>query len=150
MKICSVELKSNEAIICLLTLAEGLFALPDCRARRLTLTDVNSTEHLKKFQFDFAKLMTDYSVDKVVIRQRPTSGKFAGSSVGFKLEAAIQLIEGLDVETLSNTMIKDSLKHTPMPIPFNETGLKGFQEAAFTTAVAYLNRPKEETEAKPW
>jgi len=142
MKICSVELKSNEAIICLLSLADGLFALPDCRARRLTLNDVNSTEHLKKFQFDFAKLMTDYRVDKVVIRQRPTSGKFAGSAAGFKLEAAIQLIDGLEVETVSSALIKESLKHTPLPIPFSETGLKGFQEAAFTTAVAYMNRPQ--------
>lgn len=150
MKICSVELKSNEAIICLLTLAEGLFSLPDCRARRLTLTDVNSTEHLRKFQFDFAKLMSDYKIDQVVIRQRPTAGKFAGSSTGFKLEAAIQLIEGLDVVTVSSALIKESLKQTPLPIPFSDTGLKGFQEAAFTTAVAYLNRPKEEAEAKPW
>ncbi len=144
MKICSVELKSNEAILCLLSLSEGLFSLPDCRARRLTLTDVNSSEHLKKFQFDFAKLMNDYKVDRVVIRQRPTSGKFSGSAVGFKLEAAIQLIDGLDVETVSSTMIKESLKHTPLPIPFSDTGLKGFQEVAFTTAVAYMNRPKED------
>ncbi|MEH6626712.1 MAG: DUF3010 family protein [Motiliproteus sp.] len=140
MKLCSVELKSNEAIICLLTLSDGLFSLPDCRARRLTLMDVNSTEHLKKFQFDFAKLMTDYNVDKVVIRQRPTKGKFAGGAVGFKLEATIQLIDGLDVETISASEIKESLKETPLQIRFSDTGLKAFQEPAFTTAVAYLNR----------
>ncbi|MEH6471533.1 MAG: DUF3010 family protein [Halopseudomonas sp.] len=140
MKICSVDLKSNEAIICLLSLSEGLFSLPDCRVRRLTLTDVNSTEHLKKFQFDFAKLMADYKVDQVVIRQRPTKGKFAGSAVGFKLEATIQLIDGLEVETISSSAIKESLKATPLAITFDETGLKAFQEQAFTTAVAYLNR----------
>jgi Protein of unknown function (DUF3010) len=140
MKICSVELKSNEAIICLLSQPEGLFTLPDCRVRRITLMDVNSTEHLKKFQFDFAKLMADYHVDKVVIRQRPTKGKFAGGAVGFKLEAAIQLIDELDVETISLADIKKSLKETPLPIPFNDTGLKAFQETAFTTAMAYLNR----------
>mgnify|MGYP003865869669 CR=1 FL=1 len=140
MKVCSVELKSNEAIICLLSLSEGLFSLPDCRARRVTLMDVKSTEHLKKFQFDFAKLMADYKVDKVVIRERPTKGKFAGGAIGFKLEAAIQLIDGLDVETLSAAEIKESLKQTPLPIPFGNTGLKAFQESAFTTAVAYLNR----------
>ena len=138
MNVCGVELKGNEANICLLSLSEGLFDLPDCRVRRLTLLDVNSTEELKKFQFTFAKLMADYKVDKVVIRQRLPKGKFAGGALGFKMEAAIQLVEGIDVDIISSTAIKEVLKENPLPIPFRDTGLKGFQEAAFTTAFASL------------
>ena len=97
MKVCGVEIKSNEVIVSLLTLEDGLFQIPDCRVRRLTLSDINSTQHLRDFQFPFAKLMSDYKVEKVAIKQRPMKGKFAGGAVGFKLEAAIEVIADLNV-----------------------------------------------------
>ncbi|MFD2230578.1 DUF3010 family protein [Alkalimarinus sediminis] len=142
MRICGVELKGNEAIICLMSLSDGLVDLPDCRVRRLTLVDVNSREQLAEFKFAFTKLMEDYKVEKVVIRQRPTKGKFAGSANGFKMEAAIQLIDTVEVETLSATEIKELLNYNPIPIPFSSTGLKAFQESAFTTAFASISRKK--------
>ncbi|WP_417347770.1 DUF3010 family protein [Ferrimonas sp.] len=139
MRICAVELKSNEAIICILALEKGLFNVPDCRARKLTLTDIQGTKALHAFQSEFAKLLSDYQVDKVVIRERPTKGKFAGSSAGFKMEAAIQLIDGADAQVVTNTAIKESLKRTPLEVSTKDVGLKQFQEAAFTTGFAFLN-----------
>lgn len=140
MIVCGIELKSNEAVVCLLSMADGLFNLPDCRASRITLQSTASREHLRQFQATFVKLMEDYKVDKVVIRERMQRGKFAGGAIGFKLEAAIQLAESLDVELLSPSDIKQALKDNPMPIHFPETGLKSFQEPAFTTAYARLIR----------
>ncbi|KHD25597.1 hypothetical protein NM09_07765 [Vibrio caribbeanicus] len=140
MKICGVELKGNDAVICLLENTSGVVHLPDCRVAKLTIGDANSGEELKKFQFSFTKLMQDYQVDKVMIRQRQTKGKFAGGSVGFKLEAVIQLIEGLHVELVSTTAIKESLKRNPLAIAFKDTGLKQYQEQAFTTAYACAMR----------
>ena len=77
MKACGIEIKSNEAIVCLLTLTDGVFHLPDCRTRRLTLADT-SAKGLKNFQNTFAKLVEDYKIDAVIIRQRQSKGKFAG------------------------------------------------------------------------
>lgn len=134
MKVCGVEIKSNEVIVSLLTLEDGLFQIPDCRVRRLTLSDINSTQHLRDFQFAFTKLMSDYKVEKVAIKQRPMKGKFAGGAVGFKLEAAIELIGELNVELVSATKSKQVLKDNPMPVEFAATGLKAFQETSFTTA----------------
>ena len=57
---------------------------------------------------------------------------------GFKLEAAIELIDGLEVIVFSPTDIKESLRRNPLAVPFSETGLKQFQETAFTTAYAWL------------
>ncbi|GAA6131494.1 DUF3010 family protein [Halopseudomonas sabulinigri] len=138
MKVCGVEINSNDVNLCLLSLSDEIFELPDCRSRRLTLTDINSTRELRYFQQTFAKLMQDYKVEKVVIRQRPMKGKFAGGAVGFKLEAAIELISDLDVIIMSTTDIKETLKRNPVHIPFAETGLKGYQETAFNTAFAYF------------
>lgn len=138
MRVCGVELKGNDANICLLSMSEGLFDLPDCRVRRVTLENINSQASLISFQFAFEKLIEDYKIDKVVIRQRHMKGKFSGGAVGFKLEAAIQLIENLDVEILTPVDVKEKLKLNPVQISFIETGLKAFQEPAFTTAYATL------------
>ena len=137
MKVCGVDLEGNEAVVSLLSLVDGMFHLPDCRVRRLTLADT-SAKGLKSFQSTFAKLVADYKIDAVIIRQRQSKGKFAGSAIGFKLEAAIELIEGLNVVVMSPTDIKESLRRNPIAVSFSETGLKQFQETAFTSAYAWL------------
>lgn len=134
MRVCGVELTANDAVICLLELDKQQFNLPDCRVRKLTLPKEHSRGELQHFQATFAKLMRDYKIEKVAIKERAAKGKFAGGSIGFKLEATIQLIAELDVLVLSQKDIKQALSDNRLPIAFAETGLKGFQEAAFTTA----------------
>ncbi|PKF50743.1 DUF3010 family protein [Enterovibrio nigricans] len=140
MRVCAVDFKSNEANICLLDLNQGLFDVPDCRARKFTISDAASTDQIRNFQSQFVKLMEDYKVDKIVIRERPMKGKFAGSAIGFKLEAALQLIETIDCEILTASAMKESLKRTPVLVSMKDVGLKQFQEHAFQTACAYLNK----------
>ena len=145
MKVCGIEIKGSEAIVCLLSLEKEVFHLPDCRAAKLMYPKNATASDLKAFQFAFAKLMEDYKIENVAIRERPTKGKFAGGAVGFKLEAAIQLIDNLNVTLMPTSVIKESLKRNPVHIPFAETGLKVFQEVAFTTAFAYLMKDKYPT-----
>ena len=140
MKVCGVELKGNDAIVCLLSFEAGLFALPECRVSKITINDASDAHQLRHFQFTFNKLMSDYKVDKVAIKQRATKGKFAGGHVGFKLEAALQLSESLEVFLMSSNDHKQSLNRTELTIDFKDTGLKKFQEQAFTTAFAFLSR----------
>jgi len=135
MHILGVELTGNEANICLLSKSGNLFALPDCRSRRFSVADINSAEQLRDFQSTVKKLIEDYHIDKIAIKQRPAKGKFAGSAIGFKLEAALQLIgDNIGVQLITAAEIKDSLKDNPMPIQFADTGLKKFQQPAFITA----------------
>jgi len=134
MNICGVELSGNDAVICLLQLENQHFNLPDCRVRKLTLPKEHTREDLKYFQATFAKLMSDYGINKVAIKERALKGKFAGGAIGFKLEAAIQLMDNMDVVVLSQKDIKLGLSENQLPILFAETGLKVFQEAAFTAA----------------
>ena len=138
MKICGIELKGNDAVICLMLFEEGLYTLLECRVKKISISDATDQQQLQKFQFEFAKLMADYQVDRVVIKERMTRGKFAGGSVSFKLEASIQLIEKLHVTLLSSAKIKETLKNSDTSMNFNDTGLKQFQEQAFVTGFAYL------------
>lgn len=140
MRVCGVELSGNDAVICIMELEDSNFSLPECRAKKISIVNAKETDEIKGFQFAFNKLMTDYNVTHVVIKERLTRGKFAGGAVGFKLEAAIQLSPYLNVSMLSSAEIKVIQKTVHFADNFADTGLKKFQEQAFVTAFAYLNK----------
>ncbi len=118
--------------------ANGLYDIPNIRVPKISIKDAGDAEQVKGFQFAFAKLIEDYKIDAVVIKGRALKGKFAGGPVGFKLEAAIQLIDGLDVEIVSSSYVKGAWAKTQVNIDFRDTGLKKLQEQAFSTVFAYL------------
>lgn len=138
MIVCGVELSSNEAIICLLKFEDGIFHMPDCRTARIQCADPDKSEDLKHFQKTFAKLVEDYKVDQVVIRARLKKGKFAGGANGFKLEGVLQVTPNLNVSLMTSSEQKINLKNYGLPISFNETGLKKYQETAFMSAFGYI------------
>ena len=140
MRTCGVEITGSDVLLCILTKDNDVFDIRDVRQTRFTLGNGNDTEVMRKFQFDFKKLMEDYQIDSVAIKERQAKGKFAGSAKGFKMATAIQLIERLDVQVLSATEIKEQLKRNPVPIDFEDTGLKKFQENAFISAYVYIMR----------
>lgn len=140
MKICGVELKGNDAIVCIMSRENGLYDIPHLRVQKIAIADAGDAEQVRTFQFTFAKLMEDYKVDKVVIRGRALKGKFSGGPVGFKLEAAIQLIQDLSVEIISGTEIKKSLAKSQVDIDFRDTGLKQYQESAFEAVFSYFEQ----------
>lgn len=138
MRVCGVELKGNDANIVVMSKADGLYDLPHIRVPRISIKDGSDQEEVRKFQFTFKKLLEDYQIDKIVIKGRALKGKFAGGGIGFKLEAALQLIEGIDAEIISASTIKTTLAKTQIGIDFRDTGLKKFQETAFETVFCYL------------
>ena len=142
MRVCGVELSGNDANVCLLSLENELFQIPDCRARKISLPKNATSKDLRYFQTTFAKLIEDYKIDKIVIRERPMKGKFAGGAVGFKLEAALELIQTVDTIIMAPTAIKEAIKRNPVPVNFAETLLKGFQQVAFDAAYGYLMKDK--------
>lgn len=137
MRACGVEIKGNEAIICIMSKENGLYDIPHTRVQKISLDNAGEAEEVKKFQFTFAKLMEDYKVTNVLIKGRALKGKFSGGPIGFKVEAAIQLINELQVDILAGTFIKKELAKSQIDIDFRDTGLKQYQEQAFETVFAY-------------
>jgi len=142
MKACGVEIKGNDAIICIMSKENNLYDIPNTRVQKISLDNAGDAEEVQKFQFTFAKLMEDYQVTDVLIKGRALKGKFAGGPIGFKIEAAIQLIEALHVEILAGSFIKKELAKSQIGIDFRDTGLKQYQEQAFGTVFAYLESSK--------
>lgn len=139
MRVCGIEIKGSEAIICLMALKDGLFDLPDCRQNRFALSKDSDAEQVRHFQFTFAKFIEDYQIKQLVIKERPQKGKFAGGAVGFKIEAALQLITTCECKLMPASELKELIKRKPLPVDFKDTGLKVFQETAFACAYAFLS-----------
>ncbi|NMP15210.1 DUF3010 family protein [Thalassotalea sp. Y01] len=139
MRVCGVEIKGDDAIICLVALENNLYDIPYMRVPKISLQKGTDAENIRKFQFTFAKLVEDYKIDAVVIKERATKGKFAGGSQGFKIEAAIQLIDDLRVDLVRANVINEKLKKSQVSIDFRDTGLKQYQQAAFETAFTSFN-----------
>ena len=140
MNLLGVELNNKEAILCLMSSENGLFNVKECRTRGIEFRNSESQESVQGFQFQIKKFIEDYKVDKVLIKQRVTSGKFAGSSNSFKMEAAFQLLEGVEVELIHTKEIKETLKQNPLGYSMKELELRQFQEQAFNTAYSYALR----------
>lgn len=138
MRACGVEIKGNEAIICIMSKENNLYDIPHTRVQKISLDNAGDAEEVRKFQFTFAKLMEDYQVTNVLIKGRALKGKFAGGPIGFKVEAAIQLITALQVEVLASSFIKKELARSQVDIDFRDTGLKQYQEQCFGTVFSYL------------
>lgn len=142
MRILGIELAGNDAVIALLEQQEGMFHIPDCRARKVNCTNPDNQENLQYFQKSIAKLVEDYQIDEIVVRGRMKKGRFAGGANGFKLESAIQLIPDLTVRLMQPATQSAILKRFPLSVAFNETGMKKFQQQAFEVAYAQLSDPK--------
>jgi len=138
MRACGVEIKGNDAIICIMSKENNLYDIPHTRVQKVSLDNAGEAEEVRKFQFTFAKLMEDYQVTNVLIKGRALKGKFAGGPIGFKVEAAIQLISELQVDILAGSFIKKELARSQVDIDFRDTGLKQYQEQAFGSVFAYL------------
>lgn len=139
MRVCGVELKGGEAIICILGHEGGVFDVPECRQRLFAVSQSVETEIIRGFQAAFTQLMGDYKVDEVVIIERDQKGKWMGSATSFKLEAAIQLID-LPISLISPSTIKAQIKRNPIPVDFVSLELKKFQQPAFNAAYACQNQ----------
>ncbi len=147
MRILGIELTGNDAVVVLLEQDNGMFYIPDFRARKVPCRNPDDQEQIQYFQKSIAQLIQDYKIDEIVIRGRMKKGKFAGGANGFKLEGALQVLPDIKVSVMIPATQSAILKRFPMSIPFNETGMKKFQQHAFEVAYAQLSDPKGLAEA---
>lgn len=145
MRVCGIELKGGEAILCIVEHDKGAFVVPACRQRSFAVSESSATDSIRGFRAAFLQLMGDYKVDQIVIVERDQKGKWAGSATSFKLEAVIQLTD-MPVQLISPSSIKEQIKRNTPATSFENLELKKFQKLAFEAAYAYQNKCLYETE----
>lgn len=132
MKVCGVELKSNNAILTLIEDGEYIESKP----KKLTLNDDENQEDIRTFCNEFLLFLEQNEVEKVVIKKRAKKGNFAGGPVTFKMEGLIQLNPICEVQLISPQAISSYEKKNEVFFP---EGLKKYQEQSFLTVSTYLN-----------
>ncbi|WP_213878520.1 DUF3010 family protein [Pseudomonas sp. dw_358] len=134
MKICGIEIKSNEAIFACAA-ADGLeVAHVPLTLRKLALTDDEDAGSVKTFASQAQTFVHDNGITHLAIKKRSKKGEFAGGPVTFKIEGLLQLLDQCEVVLLSpQTISAHARKHdTPLPSTLNK-----YQWEAFKAAVAF-------------
>ena len=129
MKICAIELKSNNAVLVVVDDKEFI----DLKIKKITLENDEKQEDIRKFCSEFLLFLEQNSIEKAVIKKRAKKGNFAGGAVTFKMEGFIQLNPFCDVELISSQAISSFEKKNNIEFP---TTLKKYQEQAFLLALA--------------
>ncbi|WP_120497597.1 DUF3010 family protein [Kiloniella sp. EL199] len=132
MRVCGIELKSNEAILVVLEAAEDgpvYIALP---TRKITLGDSDKAADVTDFQRKITAFFKENDVTKVAIKKRAKKGKFAGGPDTFKMEALIQVIPDLEVQLVTPQALAAMEKKQDIIYP---NSLMKYQEVAYLAGV---------------
>lgn len=134
MKICGIEIKSNEAIFACAA-PQGLeMAHVPLTLRKLALVDDEEAASVKTFAEQAQAFVRDNAITHLAIKKRNKKGEFAGGPVTFKIEGLLQLLSHCEVVLLSPQTISAHARKQDTPLP---TTLNKYQWEAFKAAVAF-------------
>lgn len=136
MKVCGIELKSNQVILSVLEKQDDdIIIYIDLKIKKINLEDDEKQISIRDFCNDFLVFLEQNQIEKVFIKKRAKKGNFAGGAVTFKLEALIQLNPFCEVELISSQSIFSYEKKNEISFPNN---LKKYQENSYLTALCMI------------
>ena len=128
MKICGIELKSNNLILAVTDDKQYM----DTNIKKITLKDDEEQTGIRTFCNELLVFLEKEKIDKVVIKKRAKKGNFAGGAITFKMEALIQLNPFCEVELVSSQTISSFEKKNSIEFPDK---LNKYQEQAYLSAL---------------
>lgn len=135
MKVCGIELKSNEARIVILEGHAEDYEIIKTDLEKLKLTDSKDQKSVQAFREGILEFFSYHDLDMIGIKERITKGRFAGGAMSFKMEGLIQTADD-NIILVHNMSMKSTLKDVEL---LND-GIKKYQEEAFRVALFLLNK----------
>ena len=132
MKICGIELKSNNAILSIIDSSNEEINYIDIKLKKITLNDDEDKSSLLSFKNEIESFLTENHIEKVAIKKRAKKGTFAGGSITFKMEGIIQLNSICKVEFISSQAIGKYTKKNEIEFP---ASLNKYQEQSYLSAM---------------
>ena len=132
MKICGIELKSNNAIVSIIESSNEEINYIDVKLKKIILDNDEDKSSLLSFKYDIESFLTENHIEKVAIKKRAKKGTFAGGSITFKMEAVIQLNSISEVKFISSQAISKYTKKNEIEFP---SLLNKYQEQSYLSAV---------------
>ncbi len=137
MKICGIELKSNNIILSIVESINDETSYIDIKIKKITLNDDENQNSIIAFKNEIDDFICANSIDKIIIKKRAKKGNFAGGVITFKIEAIIQLNSHCDVEFVSSQAIGKYTKNNDIIFPGS---LNKYQEQAYLTTLLYCSK----------
>ncbi len=132
MKICGIELKSNNAILSIIESSNEEINYIDVKLKKIILDNDEDKSSLLSFKNEIESFLTENHIEKVAIKKRAKKGTFAGGSITFKMEAVIQLNSICEVKFISSQAISKYTKKNEIEFP---SLLNKYQEQSYLSAV---------------
>ena len=132
MKICGIELKSNNVIFSIVKSVNNSTNYIDTKIKKLTLNDDENRDSIISFKNEIDNFILENNIDKIIIKKRAKKGNFAGGAVTFKIESIIQLNSYCEVVFVSSQAIGKYTKNNDVIFPNN---LNKYQEQAYLSAL---------------
>lgn len=135
MKVCGIELKSNEARIIAIEGHAEDYEFVKTEFDKLKLKDSKDQKEVKAFQEAIISFFAYHDFDIIGIKERITKGRFAGGALSFKMEGLIQTADD-EVILVHNMSIKSVLKDIEIPVD----SIKKFQIEGFKVALFLMHK----------
>jgi len=132
MKICGIELKSNNAIVSVIETSQTETSYINTKIKKFVLEDDEKIDSILKFKSEIESFLKEYNIEKIALKKRAKKGTFAGGAVTFKSEAIIQLNEVCEVSFITSQAITKYTKANEIILP-NE--LNKYQEQAYLSSL---------------
>ena len=133
MRICGIELKSNQAILSVIEKEDDIVTYIDMKIKKIALEEDESQDSIRAFCNDLLEFLINNQINQVVIKKRAKKGNFAGGAVTFKMEALIQLNPHCEVKLIAPQAISAYEKKNSIELP---NVLKKYQEQSYLSALA--------------
>ena len=132
MKICGIELKSNNAILSIIDSSNEEINYIDTKLKKIILDNDEDKRSLLSFKNEIDNFLDKNQVEKVIIKKRAKKGTFAGGVITFKMEGIIQLNSICEVEFISSQAIGKYTKKNDIEFP---ASLNKYQEQSYLSAM---------------
>jgi len=129
--VCGIEIKSKTATLVALDGTRDDFTIVKSKPLKIELSDSSSQESIKTFSDEINNFFANEKVEKVIIKEGISKGKFTSGSPVFKIETIIQMT-GVEVNLLKPQTLNTFLKNEVFDL--NDNDLKKYQQVAYEVA----------------
>ncbi len=137
MRVCGIDYSGSDLIPVVLDDSEGECSWLELETKKITLNDIWDTDDVRLFLKTVTAFLAENRVDRVVIKKRPTGGKFGGGAASFRMGALVQVSTEKPVDFLPSQTVAATLRKSPPAYP---DGLNKYQRTAYELAVALVRR----------
>lgn len=135
MKICGIELKSNNTIVSVIEYLNDEINFIETKIKKIVLENDEDITSILKYKKEIESFLSENKIEKIALKKRAKKGTFAGGAVTFKSEAIIQLNTVCEVHFVTSQAIT---KYTKTNEPSLPQELNKYQEKAYLASLLLI------------